>query len=123
MPPESGCGSPSSAPSVGVRLAIASPSSSTVLPSFVAIRRAAYYARARARRKGSLGVPSPCMTLDELRAEVAAGTIDTVLLALTDMQGRLQGKRLTATHFLDEVVEHGAEGCNYLLAVDVDMNT
>src|SRR5689334_14295936 len=63
------------------------------------------------------------MTLDELRAEVAAGTIDTVLLALTDMQGRLQGKRLTATHFLDEVVEHGAEGCNYLLAVDVDMNT
>ena len=39
------------------------------------------------------------------------------------MQGRLQGKRLTARHFLDEVVEHGAEGCNYLLAVDVDMNT
>jgi glutamine synthetase len=39
------------------------------------------------------------------------------------MQGRLQGKRLTATHFLDEVVEHDAEGCNYLLAVDVEMNT
>jgi glutamine synthetase len=39
------------------------------------------------------------------------------------MQGRLQGKRLTGTHFLNEVVEHGAEGCNYLLAVDVDMNT
>ena len=39
------------------------------------------------------------------------------------MQGRLQGKRLTARHFLDEVVEHGAEGCNYLLAVDVEMNT
>ena len=37
------------------------------------------------------------------------------------MEGRLQGKRLTATHFLDEVLEHGAEGCNYLLAVDVDM--
>ena len=47
--------------------------------------------------------------------------IDTVLLAMTDMQGRLQGKRLTATHFLSEVVEHGAESCNYLLAVDVDM--
>src|SRR5918996_1235490 len=42
---------------------------------------------------------------------------------MTDMQGRLQGKRLTATHFLDEVVEHDAEGCNYLLAVDVEMNT
>ncbi|MGA2011913.1 MAG: glutamine synthetase family protein [Solirubrobacteraceae bacterium] len=42
---------------------------------------------------------------------------------ICDMQGRLQGKRLTARHFLAEVVEHGAEGCNYLLAVDVDMNT
>src|SRR5215813_13746871 len=39
------------------------------------------------------------------------------------MQGRLQGKRLTATHFLDDVLEHGAEGCNYLLATDVEMNT
>ena len=63
------------------------------------------------------------LELDALRSEVDAGRIDTVLLAMTDMQGRLQGKRLTATHFLDEVVEHDAEGCNYLLAVDVDMNT
>jgi glutamine synthetase len=63
------------------------------------------------------------VTLDELRDAVTGGTVDTVLLALTDMQGRLQGKRLTATHFLDEVVEHGAESCNYLLAVDVDMRT
>jgi len=61
------------------------------------------------------------MTLEELSEQVAAGTIDTVLLALTDMQGRLQGKRLTASHFLEEVAEGGAEGCNYLLAVDVDM--
>ncbi len=52
---------------------------------------------------------------------VGRGVIDTVLLAMTDMQGRLQGKRLTARHFLDEVSHHGAEGCNYLLAVDVDM--
>jgi glutamine synthetase len=63
------------------------------------------------------------LDLDSLRSEVEAGNIDTVLLAMTDMQGRLQGKRLTATHFLDEVVEHDAEGCNYLLAVDVEMNT
>src|SRR4051812_15084029 len=63
------------------------------------------------------------MTLDELRADATAGRTDTVLLMLTDMQGRLQGKRLTAQHFLEEVVEHGAEACNYLLAVDVDMNT
>src|SRR6476661_1478182 len=63
------------------------------------------------------------MTLDELKAAATAGEIDTVLLALTDMQGRLQGKRLTASHFLDSVVEHGAEACNYLLAIDVEMNT
>jgi glutamine synthetase len=63
------------------------------------------------------------MKLEELRSRVEAGEIDTVLIALCDMQGRLQGKRLTARHFVDEVLEHGAEGCNYLLAVDVDMNT
>jgi glutamine synthetase len=63
------------------------------------------------------------MTLDELRAEVDAGRIDTVLLCLTDMQGRLQGKRMHARFFVDEVVAHGAEACNYLLAVDVEMNT
>jgi glutamine synthetase len=63
------------------------------------------------------------MTLEELRSSVDEGTVDTVLLCIADMEGRLQGKRLTAHHFLDEVVEEHAEGCNYLLAVDVDMNT
>src|SRR2546423_489023 len=63
------------------------------------------------------------MNLDELRSAVDAREIDTVLLAIVDMQGRLQGKRLTATHFLNEVVPNNAEGCNYLLAVDVEMNT
>jgi glutamine synthetase len=63
------------------------------------------------------------MDLEELRTAVDAGTVDTVLLAITDMQGRLQGKRLHARHFVDEVAAHGAEGCNYLLAVDVDMAT
>jgi glutamine synthetase len=61
------------------------------------------------------------VNLEELRGRVDAGEIDTVLLAFCDMQGRLQGKRLTAQHFVGEVVEHGAEGCNYLLAVDVEM--
>jgi len=65
----------------------------------------------------------PALTLDGLRSRVDAGEIDTVLLAMCDMQGRLQGKRLDARHFLADVVEHGAEGCNYLLAVDVEMNT
>ncbi len=63
------------------------------------------------------------LSLEELRVMVDAGSLDTVLLAVTDMQGRLQGKRLAARHFLDDVVENAAEGCNYLLAVDVDMNT
>jgi glutamine synthetase len=63
------------------------------------------------------------MTLDELKKAIKDGEIDTVLLVIADMEGRLQGKRLTAAHFLDDVVEHGAEGCNYLLAVDVDMDT
>jgi glutamine synthetase len=61
--------------------------------------------------------------LQELTRKTESGEIDTVLLALTDMQGRLQGKRLTARHFIDDVAAHGAEGCNYLLAVDVEMNT
>jgi glutamine synthetase len=63
------------------------------------------------------------VTIEELRKAVADGTVDTVLLAIADMEGRLQGKRLTATHFLEDVLERGAEGCNYLLAVDVDMET
>ncbi|MEV0646989.1 glutamine synthetase family protein [Phytomonospora sp. NPDC050363] len=65
----------------------------------------------------------PQLTVDQLRADVDAGRVDTVLLALTDMQGRLQGKRLAARYFLDEVLDHAAEACAYLLAVDVDMNT
>ncbi|MFR9775526.1 glutamine synthetase family protein [Micromonospora sp. MS34] len=63
------------------------------------------------------------LTLEQLRVAVAEREIDTVVLALTDMQGRLQGKRFHAPYFLDQVVGHGSEGCNYLLAVDVDMNT
>ena len=63
------------------------------------------------------------MDLKELEKAVKDGSIDTVLLGFADMQGRFQGKRLVADHFLEEVVSHGAEACNYLLAVDVDMNT
>ncbi|HEV2087192.1 MAG TPA: glutamine synthetase family protein [Cryptosporangiaceae bacterium] len=62
-------------------------------------------------------------TLDQLRIEVEAGTVDTVVLGFTDMQGRLQGKRLAAEYFLADVLDNAAEGCNYLLAVDVEMNT
>ena len=63
------------------------------------------------------------LSVEQLRNEVDNGTIDTVLVAIADMQGRLQGKRLHARFFLDSVLTEGTEGCNYLLAVDVDMNT
>ncbi|HVT70404.1 MAG TPA: glutamine synthetase family protein [Trebonia sp.] len=63
------------------------------------------------------------LPLPRLRDAVSAGTIDTVVVALTDMQGRLQGKRFHARFFLDEVLRHGTEACAYLLAVDTDMNT
>ena len=59
----------------------------------------------------------------ELERLITAGDVDTVIVAFTDMQGRLTGKRISARLFLDDVVAHGAECCNYLLAVDVDMNT
>jgi glutamine synthetase len=66
---------------------------------------------------------SPILSVEALRSAVEDGSIDTVLLAIADMQGRLQGKRLVARYFVDEVLAHGAEACNYLLAVDVEMNT
>lgn len=63
------------------------------------------------------------LSVEELRAAVSSGSIDTVVVAMTDMQGRLVGKRVHGTYFVEEVLHHGTEGCNYLLAVDVDMNT
>ena len=63
------------------------------------------------------------LTVEQLRGLITDGSVDTVVLAFTDMQGRLQGKLLHARFFLDSVLGHGTEGCNYLLAVDVDMNT
>ncbi|GAA4983725.1 glutamine synthetase family protein [Kineococcus glutinatus] len=69
------------------------------------------------------GAPRPPLSVAELRADIAAGRVETVLVAMTDMQGRLQGKRVTARFFLDEVLEHGTEACTYLLGVDVEMNT
>src|SRR5918911_1715846 len=62
------------------------------------------------------------LTLNELRKEVERGAIDTIVAAFTDMQGRLMGKREHADYFLDESAEHGLEGCNYLLALDMEMD-
>ncbi len=56
-----------------------------------------------------------------LEQAVAAGDVDTVVVAFTDLHGRLVGKRVTGRFFLERVVAAGVEACNYLLAVDVDM--
>ncbi|HEX4789390.1 MAG TPA: glutamine synthetase family protein [Actinospica sp.] len=72
--------------------------------------------RAAARRPGLL-------TLDQLRALAADGTVDTVEVSITDMQGRLQGKRIAVEYFLDQIASGETEACSYLLAVDVEMNT
>src|SRR5215470_16932323 len=62
------------------------------------------------------------LSIEELTAEVERGEIDTVVAAFTDMQGRLLGKREHAEFFLEESAEHGVEGCNYLLALDMEMD-
>jgi len=59
----------------------------------------------------------------DLATLVRSGEIDTIIVAICDMQGRLQGKRLSARFFLDELQESTIEGCAYLLATDVDMRT
>jgi glutamine synthetase len=62
------------------------------------------------------------LTVEELRSDVESGAIDTIVVAFTDMQGRLMGKRLHAEFFLDDALEHGVEGCNYLLALEMEMD-
>src|SRR5687767_14538735 len=60
---------------------------------------------------------------DELKADVESGAIDTVVVAFTDMQGRLMGKRLHGEFFVEECgAGHPVEGCNYLLALEMEMD-
>ena len=62
------------------------------------------------------------LSAKELEQAVADGSIDTIVVAFTDMQGRLMGKRLQGSFFLDEAIDHGIEGCNYLLALEMEMD-
>jgi glutamine synthetase len=73
-------------------------------------------------RPGGPGVTTGMLSLEQLGSEAQAGTIDTVVTAFTDMQGRLVGKRIDVSYFLDQVADHGIEGCNYLLALDMEMD-
>ena len=71
-----------------------------------------------------MNTPTPGrLSREELIGLVESSEVDTIIVAITDMQGRLQGKRLDASYFFDELVEGVVEGCSYLLASDVDMRT
>lgn len=70
-----------------------------------------------------MSAPTGPLTLEQLRQAIADDHVDTVIVSFTDMQGRLVGKRVSARLFLEDAAAHGVEACNYLLAVDVEMNT
>src|SRR3954449_1362041 len=74
-----------------------------------------------APRPGGPGGTRGMLSLDDLKKAGDEGTIDTIVTAFTDMQGRLFGKRIEIEYFLEEVTDHGVEGCNYLLALDMEM--
>jgi len=74
-----------------------------------------------ASRPGGPGTVRGMLSLEDLRKEVEAGGIDTIVTAFTDMQGRLIGKRIQGEFFLEDVADHAIEGCNYLLALDMEM--
>ena len=61
------------------------------------------------------------LTLDQLRKRIPNGEIDTVVVGFTDHYGRLMGKRYDAEMFVDNIAEHGAHGCDYLLTTDIEM--
>ena len=66
---------------------------------------------------------SACMlTLETLPHQIRSGDVHTVVVAFPDLQGRPVGKRVTGAFFLDHVLDHGIEVCDYLLACDVDMD-
>ena len=74
--------------------------------------------RRRTRRREMTGN----LTLDAFKDLTASGEIDTVIACIVDMQGRLQGKRFVAQHFVDTAWEE-THCCNYLLATDLEMWT
>lgn len=61
------------------------------------------------------------LTLDELKAMVKNGEIETVITAFPDLYGRFMGKRITSEFFLSETANHGMHACDYLFTVDMDM--
>lgn len=75
-----------------------------------------------ASRPGRPGGTAGMLSLEQLPELVERGSVDTIVTAFTDMQGRLMGKRTDVSYFLDEVVDDGIEGCDCLLALDMEMD-
>ena len=69
-----------------------------------------------------LGQSAGMLTLETLPHQIRSGDVDTVVVAFPDLQGRPVGKRVTGSFFLEHVIDHGIEVCDYLLACDVDMD-
>src|ERR1700693_6366891 len=67
--------------------------------------------------------PARHAQLEGLETIIRDGRIDTLIVAITDMQVRLMGKRVQAQAFLNGVIDHGAHFCTYLLGTDMEMNT
>jgi len=61
------------------------------------------------------------LSLEQLRAMVASGEVETVVAGFTDHYGRLLGKRFDAEMFVEQIADHGGHACNYLLTVDMEM--
>jgi glutamine synthetase len=76
----------------------------------------------QAKRPGGPGGDAGMLSVSDLQSAANDGAIDTVVTAFTDMQGRLFGKRIQVEYFLEDVVGHEIEGCNYLLALDMEMD-
>ena len=62
------------------------------------------------------------MQFNQLKSKIEQGEIDTVVVAIPDVFGRLVGKRFTGKFYLETVAEHGTHGCNYLLTVNIEMD-
>jgi len=65
--------------------------------------------------------PRGMLEIEDLKQKIESDQIDTVVVAFTDHYGRVLGKRFDARHFIDEGLEHGTHGCDYLLTVDMEM--
>jgi glutamine synthetase len=61
------------------------------------------------------------LDVETLKQMVASDEIEMVITVMPDMYGRLVGKRVIGTFFVDSVLEHGIHACDYLLASDIEM--